>query len=119
MPESPSPYRRGQRPCGYRGLGSDFGPGVMLIYGVLPFGARFVNNPYRRALPSLNSSAVGLVVAAVFQMSFKVRDISPFKDASVCIGILAFYAVHFVSTGAAGHPGRWRGGVIGWGAGCT
>jgi chromate transporter len=55
---------------------------------------------YRRALPGLNSSAVGLVVAAVFQMSFKVREISPFKDASVVIGILAFYATHFgVPTG--------------------
>ncbi|ACO69863.1 chromate ion transporter family, partial [Micromonas commoda] len=50
-----------------------FGPGVMLIYGVLPFWGAFRKQPvYRRALPGLNSSAVGLVVAAVFQMSFKV-----------------------------------------------
>ena len=93
----------------------------MLIYGVLPFWGAFRKQPvYRRALPGLNSSAVGLVVAAVFQMSFKVRDISPFKDASVCIGILAFYAVHFVKVPAplailAGGVA----GVIGWGAGCT
>tara|TARA_B100000482_G_scaffold42104_1_gene27172 strand:+ start:397 stop:711 length:315 start_codon:yes stop_codon:yes gene_type:complete len=86
---------------------------------------------YRRALPGLNSSAVGLVVAAVFQMSFKVREISPFKDASVVIGILAFYATHFgVPTGTnAGEA--WKmpaplavvgGGVLGiiaWAAGCT
>jgi len=109
-----------------------FGPGVMLIYGVLPFWGAFRKQPtYRRALPGLNSSAVGLVVAAVFQMSFKVREISPFKDASVVIGILAFYATHFgVPTGT--NKGEvWKmpaplavvgGGVLGiiaWAAGCT
>ena len=122
-----------------------FGPGVMLIYGILPFWGAFRTHPtYRRALPGLNSSAVGLVVAAVFQMSFKVRSLSPMPDASVVIGILAFYATHF------GVPQFWKAlsvadeknegpvslppwkmpaplailaggvlGLIGWGAGCT
>ena len=48
---------------------------------MLPFWGAFRKQPlYRRALPGLNSSAVGLVVAAVFQMSFKVREISPMPD---------------------------------------
>ena len=98
-----------------------FGPGVMLIYGVLPFWGAFRKQPvYRRALPGLNSSAVGLVVAAVFQMSFKVREISPFKDASVCIGFLAFYGVHFMKVPAP--LAIVAGGVVGvicWAAGCT
>ena len=80
-----------------------FGPGVMLIYGILPFWGAFRTHPtYRRALPGLNASAVGLVVAAVFQMSFKVRSLSPHPDASVVIGILAFYATHF------GAPRFWK-----------
>ena len=78
-----------------------FGPGVLLIYGVLPFWGQFRKQPiYRRMLPGLNSSAVGLVVAAVFAMAFKIRDISPFPDASVCIGFLAFYATHFMKRDA-------------------
>ena len=109
-----------------------FGPGVMLIYGVLPFWGAFRKQPvYRRALPGLNSSAVGLVVAAVFQMSFKVREISPFKDASVVIGFLAFYATHFGVPTGAGAGQVWKmpaplavvgGGVLGiiaWATGCT
>lgn len=110
-----------------------FGPGVLLIYGVLPFWGAFRKQPtYRRALPGLNSSAVGLVVAAVFQMGFKVRDISPHKDASVCIGILAFYAVHYGFPKPVGEKGAvykvpaplavLGGGMLGiiaWAAGCT
>jgi chromate transporter len=115
----------------------------MLIYGILPFWGAFRTHPtYRRALPGLNSSAVGLVVAAVFQMSFKVRSLSPHPDASVVIGILAFYATHFGvprfwtspvadDNGQAVVSPPWKmpaplailaGGVLGliaWGAGCT
>ena len=103
----------------------------MLIYGVLPFWGAFRKQPlYRRALPGLNSSAVGLVVAAVFQMSFKVREISPMPDASVVIGILAFYGVHFgfpkpdgkgpykVPAPLAIVAGGFLG-LIAWAAGCT
>jgi len=85
-----------------------FGPGVMLIYGILPFWGAFRSQPaYRRALPGLNASAVGLVVAAVFQMSFKLRAISPMPDASVVIGIAAFYATHY------GVPRFWKNGGVG------
>lgn len=41
-------------------------------------------------LPGLNSAAVGLVVAAVFQLTFKLRQISPFPDATICIGMVSF-----------------------------
>jgi chromate transport protein ChrA len=46
-----------------------FGPGIMLLYGLLPFWGSFrQNNAYRRALPGLSAAAVGLVVMAVFEM---------------------------------------------------
>lgn len=72
------------------------GPGIMVLFGVLPFWGEFRKFAmYRKALPGFNSSAVGLVVAAVIQMSFKVKDISPNKEASVVIAMLAFYATFF------------------------
>ncbi len=72
------------------------GPGIMILFGILPFWNEFRKLPwYRAALPGLNSSAVGLVVAAVIQMSFKVKDISPDKDLSVVIGMLAFCVSFF------------------------
>jgi chromate transporter len=71
-----------------------FGPGILLIFGVLPFWHRFRQWVwYKRALPGFNSAAVGLVVASVFQMSLDVTGISPFPNAALCIGILAFTAV--------------------------
>lgn len=46
-----------------------FAPGLLLIYGTLPFWGSFRQLPvYRRALPGLNASAAGLVVAAVFSL---------------------------------------------------
>jgi chromate transport protein ChrA len=43
-----------------------------------------------RMLPGLNAAAVGLVVTAVFQLTFKLRQTSPFPDATICIGIVGF-----------------------------
>lgn len=40
----------------------------------------------RRMLPGLNAAAVGLITAAVFQLSFSVRANSPTPVASTCIG---------------------------------
>ncbi len=80
------------------------GPGIMILFGIIPFWGKFRRLTwYRRALPGLNSSAVGLVVAAVIQMSFKVRDISSNKEASIVIGMLAFYVSKF------GIPVRMKG----------
>ena len=46
-----------------------FGPGVLLVFGVLPFWGRVRRHPtYRRALPGLNAAAVGLVGAAVLSL---------------------------------------------------
>ena len=46
-----------------------FGPGILLLYGFLPFWGSFRRaNAYRRALPGLASAAVGLVVMALFAM---------------------------------------------------
>lgn len=46
-----------------------FGPGILLLYGLLPFWGKFrENNVYQRALPGLSAAAVGLVVMAVFSM---------------------------------------------------
>jgi len=72
-----------------------FGPGIMLIFGVLPLWGWFRQfRPYKLALPGLNSAAVGLVVAACFGMAIKVHSISPFPSSTVVIGMLAFVAVH-------------------------
>jgi chromate transporter len=72
-----------------------FGPGVMLIFGVLPIWGWFRDfRPYKLALPGLNSSAVGLVVAACFSLSLKVYSISPFSSSTVIIGIVTFCMVH-------------------------
>lgn len=43
-----------------------------------------------RALPGVNAAAVGLIVAAVFQLGMKVHSNSPIPDASICIGELLF-----------------------------
>ena len=51
---------------------------------------------YRRPLPGLNASAVGLIVAAVFNMAFKVKSLSPFPNASVCIGMICTFCAHIV-----------------------
>jgi chromate transporter len=46
-----------------------FAPGIMLLYGLLPFWGWFRQlQAYRRALPGLSAAAVGLVVMAVFSM---------------------------------------------------
>ena len=51
-----------------------FGPGIMLIYGVLPFWGVFRSyQVYRRMLPGLNAAAVGLIGAAVLSMTFQAR----------------------------------------------
>jgi chromate transporter len=87
--------------CCWFGL---FGPGVMLIFAVLPFWGKFRKwDVYKRALPGLNASAVGLVVAAVFSIAFKVKDISPFPNASVCIGLICTFCAHVIKL----PPGTW------------
>ena len=73
-----------------------FGPGLLLIYGVLPYWGKFRKLPvYRRALPGLNASAVGLVVAAVFSLFNRVLTASTmtFPNAAVCIMIIAYVVV--------------------------
>jgi len=71
-----------------------FGPGVMLIFALLPFWGRFRNFAlYKKMMPGLNSSAVGLVVSAMFKMLLQVHGVSPFPDTSLAIGILGYTAV--------------------------
>ena len=55
---------------------------------------------YRRALPGLNSSAVGLIVSSVFQLTLTAYGDSPFPTASICIGILAFGATDILAVPA-------------------
>mmetsp|Transcript_26557 Transcript_26557/g.41569 ORF Transcript_26557/g.41569 Transcript_26557/m.41569 type:complete len:297 (+) Transcript_26557:102-992(+) len=77
--------------CAWFGL---FGPGVLVIYGALPFWGTFRKWPvYRRALPGMNSAAVGLIVASVFSLYNKVRSTSPFPDTAVAIGLIGFVLV--------------------------
>jgi len=80
--------------CSWFGL---FGPGILLIFSVLPFWGMFRRwTVYKHALSGLNASAVGLIVAAMFQIAFKVKSISPFPNASVCIGIICTFCAHIV-----------------------
>lgn len=37
-------------------------------------------------LPGLNSAAVGLIVAAVFSLTFQIYHASPFPVTTICIG---------------------------------
>eukprot|EP00878_Enallax_costatus_P032069 GHUV01035167.1.p1 GENE.GHUV01035167.1~~GHUV01035167.1.p1 ORF type:complete len:335 (+),score=47.08 GHUV01035167.1:103-1107(+) len=71
-----------------------FGPGVMLIFGIMPFWGKFRRwTFYRRALPGLNAAGVGLIIASVFSLTFGSLSVSNFKMTSICIGVLAFTAV--------------------------
>lgn len=71
-----------------------------------------------RALPGLNSSAVGLIITSVFQLTLTAYVSSPFPHTSICIGIIAFAATEvlvipapFVVVGGGVL------GIIGWAAG--
>ena len=80
--------------CAWFGL---FGPGVMLIFAVLPFWGKFRKwKTYKRALPGLNASAVGLVVSAAVSIVLKVIEASPFPKATVCIGLICAFGSHVV-----------------------
>lgn len=71
-----------------------FGPGVLLMFAVLPYWKRFRQfQLYRRALPGMNAASVGLILASVFKMTVDVYSISPFPTASLCIALFAFAAV--------------------------
>ena len=47
----------------------------------------------RRRFAGLNSSAVGLVVSAMFKMLLQVHGVSPFPNTSLAIGILGYTLV--------------------------
>lgn len=71
-----------------------FSPGVMLMFGTLPFWKKFRTwQLYRRGLPGMNAVGVGLILASVFNMTISVYNISPFKTSSLCIALFAFCAV--------------------------
>ena len=71
------------------------GPGLLLLYGILPFWGRFRHWAlYRRALPGLNASAVGLVVSAAVRLALDVRSKAPWPDAASAIMMAAFAASH-------------------------
>ncbi|KAG7668186.1 hypothetical protein NADE_008667 [Nannochloris sp. 'desiccata'] len=95
-----------------------FSPGILLIFAILPFWGSFRKwQLYRRALPGLNSTAVGLIIASVFQLSLNAYISSPFPKTSICIGIIAFAATDVLKIPA---PLVVLGGavlgVLGWGA---
>ncbi|EFN55707.1 hypothetical protein CHLNCDRAFT_35448 [Chlorella variabilis] len=78
-----------------------FAPGIIIIFGILPFWGGFRKfQVYRRALPGLNSTAVGLIVASVFQLTFSAWESSPHPTTSICIGILAYGATEAIAVPA-------------------
>ncbi len=71
-----------------------FSPGVMIIFGILPYWGRFRKWAlYRRALPGLNAAGIGLIITSVFSLTLGAMANSPFPKTSLCLGILAFTAV--------------------------
>eukprot|EP00955_Chlamydomonas_euryale_P016877 180105-Chlamydomonas_euryale.AAC.2 len=95
-----------------------FAPGVILMFALLPFWTYFRKwHIYRAALPGMNSASVGLILAAVFNMTIDVYVISPFPTSTLVIGLFAFVAVDqflifepFVVLGGIGL------GLLAWGA---
>ena len=52
-------------------------------------------------LPGLNAAAVGLIVAAVFSLTFQIYKASPFPNTTICIGAAgALKSTGYVSHGA-------------------
>lgn len=67
---------------------------LLFATGIMPFWGRFRRwTFYRRALPGLNASGVGLIIASVFSLTFGSLSVSNFKVTSICIGVMAFTAV--------------------------
>lgn len=75
-----------------------FAPGIILIFAILPFWGAFRKwQVYKKALPGLNSAAIGLIIAAVFQLTLSAYSVSPFPHASICIGIIVFGATEILN----------------------
>ena len=68
-----------------------FAPGLLIIFAILPYWGVFRSfKLYRTALPGLNSAAVGLIIASVFQLGTNAYVSSPFPVTFICIGIACF-----------------------------
>ncbi|CAK0787139.1 hypothetical protein CVIRNUC_010355 [Coccomyxa viridis] len=73
-----------------------FAPGIILIYGIMPWWGRFRHfQVYRRMLPGLNAAAVGLIVGSVVLLTLQIHATSPFSSATMCIGMIGFGLVDF------------------------
>ena len=93
-----------------------FAPGILIIFAILPFWGAFRHwQVYRRALPGLNSAAVGLIITSVFQLSLNAYTSSPFPTTTICIGIASFACTEILKVPA---PlvviGGGAAGVIAW-----
>ena len=51
---------------------------------------------FGRMLSGLNAAAVGLIMEAVFLLTFQIYKASPFPNTTICIGIIGFSLVDFV-----------------------
>lgn len=71
-----------------------FLPGILLIFGIMPFWGHFRRWAiYRRALPGFNAAGVGLIITSVFSLTFGALEQTDLPKTSLCLGILAFTAV--------------------------
>eukprot|EP00246_Nothoceros_aenigmaticus_P004312 TRINITY_DN15817_c0_g1_i1.p1 TRINITY_DN15817_c0_g1~~TRINITY_DN15817_c0_g1_i1.p1 ORF type:complete len:305 (+),score=24.01 TRINITY_DN15817_c0_g1_i1:28-915(+) len=71
-----------------------FFPGILIIFGIMPFWTRFRRwNIYRRALPGLNAAGVGLIIVSVFTLTFGVLEQTTSPLATLCLGVFGFTAV--------------------------
>lgn len=92
---------------------------MLCCAGVLPIWGKARNwGLYRRALPGLNASGVGLIIASVFSLALGALGVSDLKSTSLCIGVIAFTAVDQLK---CFEPGVVVGGgvmgIVAWAAG--
>jgi chromate transporter len=67
-------------------------PGLLLIWGVLPFWHQLRGNPaFRRALSGTNAAVVGILLAALYQPIW-LSAVTSAVDAAAAIGAFALLA---------------------------
>lgn len=73
------------------------GPGILLIFGAMPLCDKLREFQfYQRALPGLNSAAVGLLVSTIFLVYNTLQERTPWQAGSNVAVLLAYCAVEMV-----------------------
>lgn len=77
------------------------GPGIVLSFAAVPLWGKLRDfECYKRALPGLNSAAVGLLVSTVFVVYEAVEKRSPWKSGSIAVALLSYCAAEMLKVSA-------------------